>query len=61
VLKTLAISGEHKLSVRADIFNLIDRANFGVPVRFLEAVGFGRAVQTITPARRIQIGLKYSF
>jgi hypothetical protein len=61
VLKTIAISGQHKLILRADIFNLTNRANFGVPIRFLEAVGFGQAVQTITPGRRLQLGLKYSF
>ena len=33
----------------------------GVPVRFLEAPGFGRAVDTITPGRRIQFALKYNF
>lgn len=61
VLKIFAIAGGHKLSLRADIFNLINRANFGVPVRFLEAVGFGQAVQTITPGRRLQLAVKYSF
>jgi hypothetical protein len=44
-----------------DIFNFINRANFGVPVRFLEAHGFGQAFDTVTPARRIQFALKYSF
>ncbi len=47
--------------VRVDVFNFINRANFGLPVRFLEAAGFGRATDTITPARRIQIGLQYNF
>jgi Carboxypeptidase regulatory-like domain len=47
--------------LRVDIFNVFNRANFGVPVRFLEAPGFGRATNTVTPGRRIQFGLKYSF
>jgi hypothetical protein len=47
--------------VRAEIFNFIDRANFGIPIRFLGAAGFGRAVNTITPGRRLQFALKYSF
>ncbi len=46
---------------RTDIFNFIDRANFGVPVRLLEAPGFGRATSTVTPGRRIQFSLKYGF
>ncbi len=50
-----------QLTLRVDAFNLTNRANFGVPVRLLEAPGFGRAVSTVTPARRLQFSLKYSF
>ena len=50
-----------KLSFRTDIFNFINRANFGVPVRLLEAPGFGKATSTVTPGRRIQFSLKYDF
>ena len=46
---------------RADVFNFINRANFGVPVRFLEAPGFGKVVDTITPGRRIQFMVRYLF
>jgi hypothetical protein len=52
---------DRKLAFRLDIFNLTNRANFGVPVRLLEAPGFGRAVSTVTPARRLQLSLKFSF
>lgn len=51
----------HNLQFRVDFFNFINRANFGVPVRFLEAPGFGRANDTVTPGRRIQFGLKFNF
>ena len=61
VVKSFAFSAQQKLSVRADIFNFINRANFGIPVRFLGAVGFGEATSTITPGRRVQFALKYSF
>jgi hypothetical protein len=53
--------GEQNLQFRTDIFNFINRANFGVPIRFLEAPGFGRATNTVTPGRRVQIALKYEF
>lgn len=36
--------------VRAEVFNLTNRANFGVPVRLLEAPAFGRGTRTNTPA-----------
>lgn len=54
-------AGSRRLVLRADIFNFINRANFGIPVRFLEAPGFGQATNTVTPGRRIQFALKYSF
>jgi Carboxypeptidase regulatory-like domain len=61
VIKSFTFSARQKLVLRADIFNFINRSNFGIPVRLVEAPGFGRATSTVTPGRRIQIGLKYSF
>lgn len=61
ILKNFSISETQRLIFRAEIFNFINRANFGVPVRYLEAVGFGQAFNTVTPARRIQFALKYAF
>jgi hypothetical protein len=46
---------------RTEVFNLTNRANFGIPVRFLEAPGFGQATDTVTPGRRVQFALKLSF
>lgn len=60
IIRQFAI-GPNRLGFRTDIFNFINRANFGVPVRLLEAPGFGRATSTVTPGRRIQFGLKYEF
>jgi hypothetical protein len=61
VVKNFKLTERQSLSLRADIFNFINRANYGIPVRFLEAPGFGRATDTVTPARRIQFALKFSF
>lgn len=47
--------------LRVDLFNFINRANYGIPVRLLEASGFGQATDTVTPGRRLQFALKYSF
>lgn len=49
------------LEVRFDVFNFINRANFGIPVRILEFPSFGQATETITPGRRIQLMLRYNF
>jgi len=59
--KRLAFSDRQNLTLRADIFNVPNRANYGIPVRFLEAPGFGQATNTVTPGRRVQFALKYSF
>jgi hypothetical protein len=47
--------------MRFEFFNFINRANFGVPVRVLEAPAFGQAINTVTPGSRIQLSMKYSF
>ncbi len=55
------VFGARHLALRADIFNFIDRANYGIPARILESPGFGRAVNTVTPGRRIQFSMKFGF
>ena len=61
MIKNLSISESKRFIFRMDVFNFINRANFGVPVRFLEAPGFGKATNTVTPGRRVQFSLKFSF
>ena len=61
VLKKITFTGTKSLFLRADLFNFINYANFGVPRRFLEAPAFGQATSTVTPGRRVQLGVKYSF
>jgi hypothetical protein len=61
ILKNVKLSTRQTLTLRTDIFNLLNRANFGIPVRILEAPSFGQSTSTVTPGRRIQLALKYSF
>ena len=61
VSKEIAVTERQRLTLRMEIFNFINRANYGVPIRFLEFPSFGQATSTVTPARRIQFALKYSF
>jgi Carboxypeptidase regulatory-like domain len=61
IVKNFTIRETKRIVFRMDIFNFINRDNFGVPVRFLEAPSFGQATETITPGRRIQFALKYVF
>lgn len=61
LIKSFRFTDAKSLVFRTEVFNFINRANFGVPVRYLEAPGFGQATSTITPGRRVQLQLKYSF
>ena len=55
------VFGSRSLRFRTELFNFPNRTNFGIPVRQLEATGFGNATKTITPGRRIQFVIKYEF
>ncbi len=59
--KALRFTAARALLLRADLFNLFNNANYGVPVRLLEAPGFGQATNTITPGLRLQFGVKLEF
>lgn len=61
LIKTIHFSEQYKVIFRTEVVNLFNRANFGVPVRFLEFPNFGKATSTVTPGRRIQFGLKFVF
>src|SRR5262249_22252800 len=61
VITNFQITDSKRVLLQIDFFNFINRINFGIPQRYLEAAGFGKAASTVTPARRIQLGLKYSF
>jgi len=61
LVKRFRVREGQDILFRLDAFNFINRANYGIPVRFLEAPGFGQATSTVTPMRRFQFALKYSF
>ena len=61
LIKNFKVRENQSVVLRVDAFNFINRANYGIPVRFLEAPGFGQATNTVTPGRRIQFALKYNF
>ena len=49
------------LEFRTEVFNLLNRTNYGIPIRTLFNPGFGSSVETALPNRIIQFALKYSF
>jgi hypothetical protein len=61
LVKRFGLTETQNLLFRTEVFNALNRANFGLPIRVIGAPGFGSAVDTATPARIIQFALKYDF
>src|SRR5918992_4952525 len=68
--KTAPIGGGTRLEIRLEAFNLLNRANFGVPELRAFAgtrdgepplATFGRITSTVTAARQIQLGARVTF
>jgi hypothetical protein len=59
--KSFRLTESQNIQFRAEFFNALNRANFGIPIRTLDSPGFGRSIETANPARIIQFALKYSF
>jgi hypothetical protein len=60
VIKNTTLREGVALQFRAEIFNLLDHANFDLPNSFLGSPSFGRILSAGTP-RRVQFGLKLLF
>jgi hypothetical protein len=61
VNKSFQFAEDRALIVRTEFFNMLNRANFGLPIRVIGAPGFGSAVDTVSPARIIQFAVKLRF
>jgi hypothetical protein len=61
VVKGFALREDWTLRFRCEFFNILNRSHFGIPVRILEAPGFGESVTTTVPERTLQFALKLSF
>jgi hypothetical protein len=57
----VGFSEGRKFQYGVEILNLFNRANYGIPVRILEAPGFGTSVDTTVPARTVQFTMKFQF
>lgn len=61
LIKNFQLRGDHYIVFRAEAFNVFNRTHFAIPVRVLEAPGFGQSVDTLVNPRQIQFALKYVF
>jgi hypothetical protein len=67
IMKRFAITEKSRIEFRGELFNLLNRANFGAPVmtpftsKGAANTQVGQITSTATKAREIQLGLKYIF
>lgn len=57
VIKGVVVGGRTRLQLRAEAFNLFNRANFGLPDNFFGSPTFGRVLTADAP-RRVQLGVR---
>jgi hypothetical protein len=60
-IRDVPIQDNLHLKFRVELFNLLNSANYGIPVRILEAPGFGTSTNTTAPARTLQFAMKFQF
>jgi hypothetical protein len=53
-------SGRGSVELRAEVFNLFNRANFDLPNRIFGNANFGRIFSAKSP-REMQFGLRFAF
>jgi hypothetical protein len=59
--------GRQTVQVRVEFFNLLNRVNLGLPAReVISSTGTipasaGRITSTVTPARQMQLALRFTF
>jgi hypothetical protein len=60
LVRDFSVAGDTRLQFRAEVFNVLNRANFGLPVADLNSVNFGR-IFSASPPRLMQFALKLMF
>jgi len=58
--KSISLGGQRTFDVRAEAYNLLNRANFNIPGFTLGAADFG-VISSARPARTIELGARFSF
>lgn len=58
--KDVRLSGDRRLELRWEVFNVLNRTNFNIPNRIAFTPNFGRIFSAL-PARQMQFGVKLAF
>lgn len=59
--KTMTFAERHGLQLRAEFFNMLNKAQFSVPQKSVNSGAFGTITRTKLENRQIQFGIKYLF
>ena len=60
LIREFTISQKMRTEVRAEVFNVIDRTNFGNPGTVFGSSTFG-VINSASPGRQVQLGLRMTF
>jgi hypothetical protein len=60
VMRLIRVGRDRAVELRAEVFNLLNTANFGAPATTLGAANFGTITTALDP-RVVQLAVKYSF
>jgi hypothetical protein len=67
LIKNIQMGNERRIQLRFEAFNILNRANFGLPSRIVfdsattRVATAGRITTTVSPARQFQLGVKVEF
>jgi hypothetical protein len=61
ITRTLSMGSRRSLEARVEVFNLLNQTNLGIPVRILEAPGFGASFDTRVDSRSIRFAARVNF
>jgi hypothetical protein len=62
LIKSVHLHSEQKLlNLRLEMFNVLNHADLGLPIRILESPGFGRSVSMVNKPRTLQVACKLVF
>jgi hypothetical protein len=60
LMRFIPVGGTRAVELRAEVFNLLNTANFGAPAAMLGAANFGTITTALDP-RVVQLAVKFSF
>ena len=61
ISKRIPLSDRYAFILRAEVYNAMNWAQFGIPVRILESAAFGSSVNTVGSSRTVQIAARFAF